>query len=46
MVPSKYEIAIKGDGQSPVPVKLTIGPGVLFLGIAFVVVLALKGGGK
>ncbi len=44
MLPSKFEVAVKGEGQSPVPIKITIGPAVLFVCIAFLVVLALKGG--
>jgi hypothetical protein len=42
MIPSVFEVAITGKGESPVPVKLTVGPGLLFLGICLIVVLLLK----
>ncbi len=42
MIPSAFQISVTGDGESPVPVKITIGPGLLFLGIATLVILLIK----
>lgn len=42
MIPSAFKISVTGDGQSPVPVKITIGPGVLFVCIGFMLVVAMR----
>lgn len=42
MIPSAFQISLTGDGKSPIPVKLTIGPGVIFICLMFVIVLLLK----
>lgn len=42
MIPSAFQISLTGDGNSPIPVKITIGPGVLFLGIATLVILLVR----
>ncbi len=42
MIPNAFKISVTGDGKSPVPVKITIGPGLLFLGIATLVILLVK----
>lgn len=42
MIPSAFQIKVTGDGQNPVPVKITIGPGLLFLGIATLMILLVK----
>jgi hypothetical protein len=43
MIPTAFQVSVTGDGQSPVPVKITVGPGVVFICLLFVVVLLLKG---
>lgn len=42
MIPSAFQINVTGDGNSPVPVKITIGPGLLFLGICTLIVLLVR----
>lgn len=40
---SAFDIKITGDGQSPVPLQITIGPRVLTLGLAALAVWLLAG---
>lgn len=47
MIPNQFSVSITGEGNSgPVPVRLEIGPGLLFLGVALIVVLGLTLGRK
>lgn len=42
MIPSAFQISVTGDGDSPVPVKITVGPAILFLGICTLLVLLVR----
>lgn len=42
MIPSAFRISVGGVGDSAVPLKITIGPAVLFVCIGFILVLAMR----
>lgn len=42
MIPSAFQISLVGDGGGPVPIKITIGPGIIFICLMFAIVLLVK----
>lgn len=43
IVPTAFQVSMTGDSQSPIPVKITTGPGVIFVALVVVLVWLLKG---
>ncbi len=42
MIPEAFKISISGDGESAVPVRFTVGPGVIFIAVIIALALIVK----
>ena len=43
LIPQNFEVNLKGSDTAPIPVKITVGEKVFFLGVGLIVVILLSG---
>lgn len=42
MIPTAFKVSLGGSSAEPVPVKITVGSGVLFIAIGFMLIIAMR----